>query len=218
MKVLIAMETSGELRRRFRALGASAWSCDLLPSEDNSQYHIQRDVYSILHLPWDLVIAHPTCTYMSSSGLHWNNKVVGREMMTVYSVHMVKELWRLTDHVPFMVMENPIGCLSTRFRKPDQIIQPYMFGDDASKATCLWLKNLPKLEETGRIAGRIVGYRADGKPIERWGNQTDSGQNRLGPSDDRWKERARTYPGIAQALSSQYCKRIADYLAYWEGR
>ena len=205
MKVLIACEYSGRVRNAFQALGHDAWSCDLLPAEDQSQKHLQCDVTGILGDGWDLMIAHPECTYLCSSGLHWNKRgaVVNgrpRSELTEESLDFVRLL--MNAPIPRIAIENPIGCISTRIRKPDQIIQPYEYGEDASKATCLWLKNLPKLQPIGRLQGRQVLY--NGKLVERWANQTDSGQNRLGPSEDRWKERARTYQGWANAMAAQW--------------
>ena len=199
MKMIIGMETSGLLREAMRAKGHDAWSCDLLPSEDGSPFHIQGDVFNVIGEAWDFGFFHPTCTYVCGSGLHWNKRVPGRAEKTEQAVADVLRLEKETRHIPRRGFENPIGCLSTRWMKPTQIVQPNWFGDDASKATCFWLFGLPPLVPTKKIPGRIVGYRKNGKPIERWANQTDSGQNRLGPSEDRWKERSRSYPGIVQA-------------------
>lgn len=196
MRVLVACEYSGRVREAFRKLGHNAYSADLLPAEDGSACHYQGDVAEVLDLKWDLMIAHPPCTYLCSSGLHWNKRVAGRAKQTEEALRFVEML--MDTPIPKIAIENPIGCISSRIRKPDQIIQPYEFGDDARKATCLWLKGLPKLVPTKRVAGRMV----DGK--ERWGNQCDSGQNKLGPSEDRWKLRSVTYQGIADALAMQY--------------
>jgi hypothetical protein len=184
------------VREAFRKAGHSAISCDLLPAEQDSIYHYQGDVFDIINDGWDLMIAHPPCTYLSVSGLHWNNKIEGREQETEKALAFVKKLLRAP--IPKIALENPVGIISTRLYKPDQIIQPYQFGDDASKKTCLWLKGLPLLKPTKYIEPRMV----NGKP--RWGNQTDSGQNKLGPSEDRWKERSRTYQGIADAMGEQW--------------
>lgn len=196
MNVLVACEYSGRVREAFRRKGHNAWSCDLLPSEDNSPYHFQGDVLDVLGAGWDLMIAHPDCTYLCSSGLHWNSRTPGRAELTEQALEFVRLL--MAAPVKHIAIENPIGCISTRIRKPDQIIQPYEYGEDASKATCLWLKNLPLLVPTKRVKGRIVNGR------ERWGNQTDSGQNKLAPSADRWKERSRTYQGWADAMAAQW--------------
>jgi hypothetical protein len=195
MKVLIACEYSGRVRDAFLALDHDAMSCDLLPT-DVAGPHYQGDVREVLHDGWDLMIAHPPCTYLASSGLHWNTKRPERAQQTEEALAFVRLL--LDAPIPRIALENPIGCISTRIRKPEQVIQPYWFGDDASKSTCLWLKNLPLLRPTKLIEGRIV----NGK--RRWANQTDSGQNRLGPSEDRWKKRSETYQGIAEAMAAQW--------------
>lgn len=143
-----------------------------------------------------MLIAHPPCTYLCSSGLHWNKRQPEREALTQEALAFVRLL--LEAPIPRIALENPVGRIGTAIRRADQRIQPYEFGEDASKATCLWLKNLPKLVATKAIPPRLV----NGKP--RWANQTDSGQNRLGPSADRWKERSKTYPGIAAAMAAQW--------------
>ncbi len=196
MKILVACEYSGRVRDAFRAAGHDAWSCDLLPCDADPAYHIQGDVVPLLGQGWDLMVAHPPCTYLCSSGLHWNKRVEGRQAKTEAALDFVRTL--LSCPIPRVAIENPVGCISTRIRKPDQTIQPWQFGHDASKATCLWLKELPLLRPTAIISPRMV----DGKP--RWANQTDSGQNRLGPSADRWKIRSETYSGIATAMAQQW--------------
>ncbi|MFZ9732768.1 MAG: hypothetical protein ACO3BA_05320 [Schleiferiaceae bacterium] len=196
MKILVACEYSGRVRDAFRAAGHDAWSCDLLPCDADPAYHIQGDVVPLLGQGWDLMVAHPPCTYLCSSGLHWNKRVEGRQAKTEAALDFVRTL--LSCPIPRVAIENPVGCISTRIRKPDQTIQPWQFGHDASKATCLWLKGLPLLRPTAIISPRMV----DGKP--RWANQTDSGQNRLGPSADRWKIRSETYSGIATAMAQQW--------------
>lgn len=196
VKVLVACEYSGIVRRAFRERGHDAWSCDLLPADDGSEFHYQGDVTELLGNGWDLMIAHPPCTYLCSSGLHWNKRRPERAQQTEAALDFVRLL--LDAPIERIALENPIGCIGTRIRPADQIIQPWWFGDDASKATCLWLKNLPPLRQTQPIQGRWV----NGK--QRWANQTDSGQNRLAPSDDRWKKRSETYPGIAAAMADQW--------------
>ena len=198
MRVLIACEFSGVVRDAFLRRGHKAISCDLLPTETPGP-HIQGDVLEVLKVEkFDLMIAHPPCTYLSVSGLHWNNKISGRKEKTAEALDFVAQLWN--SHVPRICIENPVGCLSTYFNKPTQIIQPYEFGHDASKKTCLWLKDLPKLIGRHYIQPRIV----DGKP--RWSNQTNSGQNRLGPSANRWKLRSVTYQGVADAMAAQWSR------------
>lgn len=195
MNVLVACEYSGTVRDAFIARGHEAMSCDLLPTERPGPHYL-GNVYDILDWGWDLMIAHPPCTYLASSGLHWNKKDPKRAKQTEYALEFVNDL--LNAPIPHIALENPVGRIGTAIRKADQYIHPYMFGHDASKKTGLWLKNLPELEPTRIVAPRYC----DGKP--RWGNQTDSGQNKLGPSEDRWKIRSTTYPGIARAMADQW--------------
>jgi hypothetical protein len=209
LAVLIACEKSGVVRDAFIARGHHAMSCDIEPTETPGP-HYQGDVRDVLPAPWDIVIAHPECTFLCGSGWHWVSR--GRiEADGRPRIEHVKEglaFARMfidgpeTAHIPKRAVENPVGRLSTLVRKPDQIIQPYDFGDDASKATCLWLTGLPKLIPTGRFPGRVVMWK--GKEVERWANQTDSGQNVLGPSADRQRERSKTYAGIGAAMADQW--------------
>jgi hypothetical protein len=192
MKVLIACEFSGAERDAFKEKGHDAWSCDLLPSETPGQ-HIEADVMTVLDQGWDLMIAHPPCTYLASSGLHWNTRRPERQALTEKALKFVQAL--MDAPIKHIALENPIGCISTRIRKPDQIIQPWQFGHAESKATCLWLKNLSLLEPTDILTLPESG---------RWENQTPSGQNKLGPSPDRWKLRSLTYRGIAKAMAEQW--------------
>ena len=206
MRVLIACEFSGIVRDAFIARGHDAVSCDLLPTEKPGP-HIQGDVLEILEDGWDMMIAFPPCTYLCSSGLHWNKRVPGREEKTHEALLFVFNLLGegfISHGIKKVALENPVGCISTKYRKPDQMIQPWQFGEDASKTTCLWLKGLPKLEPTKIIHGRVVGEDKRGKTIVRWANQCDSGQNKLGPSEDRWKLRSVTYQGIANAMAEQW--------------
>lgn len=199
MRVLIACEYSGAVRDAFIREGHDAMSCDLLPTDSPGPHH-QGNVMDIIDRGWDLLIAHPPCTYLCSSGLHWNKRVPGRQEKTENALRFVEEL--LAAPIPMIAIENPIGCISTRIRKADQTIQPYQFGHDASKATCLWLKGLPTLKPTRYVEPRIVNG------LKRWANQTDSGQNRLPPSKDRWKIRSETYSGIAEAMAQQWSKVV----------
>lgn len=192
MRVLIACEFSATVREAFRARGHDAVSCDLLPSEKPGP-HIQGDVLKVLGQGWDLMVAHPPCTYLSVSGLHWNSRVPGRAKKTEDALKFVRKL--MDAPIPRIALENPVSAISTRIRKPDQIIQPFEFGHPESKKTCLWLKGLPKLKPTNILPLPESGY---------WENQTPSGQNKLGPSPDRWKERSRTYAGIAEAIAAQW--------------
>lgn len=199
MRVLIACEESQTVCKAFRKLGHEAYSCDTAePSGGRSEWHIQGDAINAAYNmgPWDLMIAHPPCTYLSVSGLHWNKRIPGRDEKTEAALRFVRCL--MDAPVKKIVIENPVSCISTMIRKPEQIIQPYEYGDDASKKTCLWIKGLPRLVPTGFIPPRMV----NGKP--RWRNQTDSGQNKLGPSPDRSRLRSKTYQGIADAMAAQW--------------
>ena len=195
MRVLVACESSGVVRDAFRARGHFAMSCDLLPAERPGPHH-QGDVRELLGQEWDLLIAHPPCTYLSVSGMHWTTRGLRDPKLTEDALDLV----RLFMDAPIerIAIENPVSVISSRIRKPDQIIQPHQFGHDASKKTCLWLKNLPLLKPTQLVEPRII----DGKP--RWANQTDSGQNKLPPSKDRWRLRSKTYQGIADAMAAQW--------------
>ena len=195
MKVLIACEYSGTVRDAFIAAGHDAMSCDLLPT-DAPGPHYQGDVRDVLGDGWDLMIAHPPCTYLAVSGMHRTARGLRDPQLTEDALDFVRLL--LAAPVPRIAVENPVSVISTRVRKPDQIIQPWQFGHDASKTTCLWLRGLPALRPTQIVEPRIV----DGR--KRWGNQTDSGQNRLSPSPDRWKRRSATYAGIAAAMAAQW--------------
>lgn len=190
------------MREALRGQGIDAWSCDLLPAEDGSKHHIQGDVLAILEDGWDAMVAFPPCTYLCVSGLHWNKRRPERAALTEAALVFVRAL--LDAPIKHIALENPVGCISTRIRKPDQKIQPYQFGEDASKTTCLWLKNLPYLVPTQYVAPRIV----QGK--QRWANQTDSGQNRLPPSEDRWALRSLTYQGVADAMGAQWAQHIKE--------
>lgn len=195
MRVLVACEYSGRVRDAFIAAGHNALSCDLLPT-DSAGPHYQGDVLDIINDGWDLMVAHPPCTYLSVSGMHWTTRGLRDPQLTEGALDFVRKL--LDAPIERIALENPVSVISSRIRKPDQIINPYEFGHDASKKTCLWLKNLPKLASTNYIEPRIINGR------KRWGNQTDSGQNKLAPSDDRWKIRSETYKGIAEAMANQW--------------
>ena len=195
MRVLVACEYSGTVRDAFRALGHDAMSCDLLPT-DRPGPHFEGDVFDVIGQGWDLMIAHPPCTYLCSSGLHWNKRYPERAQKTQDALAFVQRL--MDAPIPRIAVENPIGRIGTAIRKADQVIHPYQFGHDASKQTALWLKGLPLLQPTQLVAPRLVAGNA------RWANQTDSGQNRLSPSPDRWKLRSTTYQGIADAMANQW--------------
>lgn len=208
MRVLVACEYSGAVRDAFRALGHDAMSCDLLPTEVPGP-HYQGDAADILGDGWDLLIAHPPCTYLCSSGQHWGTReralrdrmvalpwadlVETREDRTEAGLDLVRLF--MEAPIPRIAIENPIGVIGTRIRPADQVIQPWQFGHPESKATCLWLKGLPLLVPTN-----VLELPENG----RWDNQTRSGQNKLTPGPDRWAERSRTYKGIAEAMANQW--------------
>lgn len=192
MRILVACEYSGAVRDAFIALGHDAVSCDLLPSDRPGPHHV-GDVRDLLGGGWDLMVAFPPCTFLCSSGLHWNSRVPGRAAQTEDALAFVRVL--LDAPIPRIAVENPVGCISTRIRRPSQIIQPWQFGHPESKTTCLWLSGLPPLAPTDVLPLPVRG---------RWANQTASGQNRLGPSPDRWKLRAATYSGVARAMAAQW--------------
>ena len=216
LRVLVACEFSGTVRDAFTARGHDAMSCDLLPTEKPGP-HYQGDVREILYgQHWDLMIAHPDCKYLTSSaewaykdpdmvrypGVGYHQKLKPatlfgekRRKARQEAIDFFLTLW--CAPIENIVIENPVGVVSKSI-KPTQIIQPNDFGHDASKATCLWIKGLPGLRPTDKIHPRIV----NGRP--RWSNQSDNGQNKLPPSDDRWKLRAKTYQGIAEAFAHQW--------------
>jgi hypothetical protein len=201
LKVLVACEYSGRVRDAFIARGHTAMSCDLLPT-DVTGPHYQGDVFDIINDGWDLMIAHPPCTYLSVSGMHWTTRGLRDPQLTEDALDFVQRL--MDAPIAKIAVENPISVISSRIRKPDQIISPYQFGHDASKKTCLWLKNLPLLTPTQMVEPRIV-ITPNGKPAKRWGNQCDNyGQDKLPPSADRWKLRSATYQGIADAMAAQW--------------
>jgi len=197
MKVLIACESSGTVRDAFIRAGHDAMSCDMLPTERPGP-HYQGDVLDVLYERWDMLIGHPPCTYLSVSGMHWTTRGLRDPQFTEDALEFARFL--MDAPIARIAIENPVSIISSRIRKPDQIIQPYQFGHDASKKTCLWLKGLPPLRPTAFVEPRII----DGKP--RWANQTDSGQNKLPPSADRWRMRSKTYQGIAEAMAEQWGK------------
>jgi site-specific DNA-cytosine methylase len=180
--VLIACEFSGAVRDAFTARGHEAFSCDLLPSETPGN-HIRGDVRTIMRYSykWDLMIAHPPCTHLAVSGARWFKEKQKEQAEALEFVRFLMEM-----PIPKIAIENPISIISSRIRKPDQIIQPWMFGHGETKSTCLWLKGLPKLEATDIVSGR------------------EQRIHRMPPSPDRWKERSRTFAGIAKAMAEQW--------------
>lgn len=194
MKVLVACEFSGTVRDAFLRRGHDAMSCDILPTESPGP-HYQGDVLNILNDGWDLMVAHPPCTYLSNSGVSWLHRTPGRWALMEQGAEFFKRL--LTADIPRIAVENPVMhkyAVEIIGRRQDQTIQPYQFGHPESKRTCLWLKGLPNLTPTDVLV----------KPDGGWENQTPSGQNKLGPSADRWKLRSATYVGIANAMADQW--------------
>jgi site-specific DNA-cytosine methylase len=185
VRVLVACEYSGRVREAFRKLNHDAWSCDLYEdSEDDSEYHIKGDaIYNAYNHHWDLLIAHPPCTHLAVSGAR-HFSVKKESGVQEEALEFVRKL--LEAPVEKIALENPISIISSRIRKPDQIIQPWMFGHGETKSTCLWLKNLPKLLPTNIVEGR------------------EARVHKMPPGPNRWKERSRTYQGIADAMASQW--------------
>ena len=195
MRVLVACEYSGVVREAFRKLGHDAWSCDLLPCDDGSVYHYQGDCWPIIEQGWDLIIMHPPCTALCVSGNAHYGTGKPKHRQRLEAIDYTLEMFELAKSVArFVCMENPVGVLPI---KANQYVQPYEYGHPESKKTGLWLHNLPRLKPTDEIAKPVCGY---------WANQTPSGQNKLGPSEDRWKIRSKTYPGIADAMAQQWSR------------
>lgn len=207
MKILVACEYSGTVRDAFAAKGHDAWSCDLLPTDSPGQHLIMdNDMHlkdTLYEQHWDMVIGHPPCTRLTNSVIWYIKK-----HNLYHEVEQAAIFFNMILNCPakYICVENPIqhNIAKQYIRKQDQIIQPYEFGEDASKATCLWLKNLPLLKPTDYYPARIV----NGK--KRWGNQTDGGWNKLGPSPTRGHERSKTYEGIAKAMADQWSNVIPE--------
>jgi len=180
MKILIACEYSGTVREAFSKLGHDAWSCDILETEIPGN-HLQCDVREILGDGWDMMIAHPPCTHLAVSGARWfkDKKVEQAEALEFVRLLLAAPIKRIA-------LENPISIISSHIRKPDQIIQPWQFGHGETKATCLWLQNLPKLQPSNIVEGREQRI---------W---------KMPPGENRWKDRSRTFEGIAQAMANQW--------------
>ena len=191
MRVLIACEYSGTVRDAFIARGHEALSCDLLPT-DAPGPHYQGDVRDILDDGWDLMIAHPPCTHLAVSGARWFKDKGPQQAEALDFVRLL-----LDAPIPRIALENPVSIISSRIRKPDQCIQPWQFGHEASKRTCLWLKGLPKLQPTNIVsAGEFITY-TSGKRMPKWYAE-------LRNHPDRWKLRSTTFPGIAAAMADQW--------------
>lgn len=184
MKVLVACEFSGVVRDAFRARGHDAWSCDLLPCEKGPAFHFQDDVKDVISAEhWDMMICHPPCTHLSVSGAR---HFAAKQDSGVQQEALEFVRFLLDSRIEKIALENPISIISSKIRKPDQIIQPWQFGHGETKATCLWLKNLPKLTPTNIVEGRSDRI------------------HKMAPSPDRWRERSRTYQGIADAMAEQW--------------
>lgn len=194
MRVLVACEYSGVVRRAFEARDHFAWSCDLDPSEDNSRYHYQGDVRDLLHKGWDLMIAHPPCTHLAVSGARWFKEKPEKAQLQLEALEFVRLL--MDAPISKICIENPISVISTQIRKPDQIVHPWMFGHEASKPTCLWLKNLPLLQPTNIVGKGEYVVTKGGNRIPKWYN--------LPPSPDRGKLRSKTFEGMAKAMAEQW--------------
>ncbi len=181
MRVLVACEYSAVVRDAFRARGHDAWSCDIIPTEGDPAWHLNGDVKCALAGQWDLMVAFPPCTHLAASGARWWKAKADFQRQAISFVTMLAGA-----AISRICIENPVGKLSTTWRKPDQIIQPWQFGHGETKATCLWLKNLPKLVPTDVVEGREARI------------------HKMSPGPDRWKERSRTYRGIAEAMADQW--------------
>ena len=179
--MLVACEFSGVVRRAFRAKGHNAYSCDLLPADDGSEFHYRCGVEQILNSNWDLMIAHPPCTHLAVSGARWFKDKQDEQAEALGFVQLL-----LDAPIKKIALENQVSIISSRIRKPDQIIQPWMFGHGETKATCLWLNNLPPLEPTNVVEGR------------------EARVHKMPPGPDRWKKRSITYEGIAEAMADQW--------------
>jgi site-specific DNA-cytosine methylase len=190
MKVLIACEFSGTVRSEFERMGHDAWSCDLLPTEKAGN-HYQGDILDIVGLGWDLMIAHPPCTHLAVSGARWFKD---KKQEQADALEFVRSL--LNAPIEKIALENPVSIISSHIRKPEQIIQPWQFGHEATKTTCLWLKNLPKLQPTNIVGKGSRHITKSGKSLPAWYN--------IPPSPDRWKERSKTFEGIARAMAEQW--------------
>lgn len=194
-RILIACEESATIRQAFQRIGWDAWSCDLKDTRVPGN-HFQCDLFDVLENDWDIVIAHPPCTAIAVSG----NRYYAGTQARIDGISFVERIWFFAGYTGSLAIENPVGVISTMSKIPvkAQYIQPYKFGENASKKTGLWLRDLPRLIGTKYISPRIVNGNS------RWDNQTDSGQNRLTPSDTRAEQRSKTYQGIADAMACQW--------------
>ena len=207
MRVLVSHEFSGVIRRAFRARGCEAYSCDLLPSMDNSPYHLQCDFRTILHYEWDIAIFHPVCRYLCVSGISWNDYRPERAKLTAQAIKDFMACWN-HGQVYRICIENPISIMSTEFRKPDQIIKPWQFGHPENKKTCLWVRGLPLLQETNNVYDYMMTLPV--KERDRIHHEQPGIKNGL----TREQRRSITYTGIADAMADQW---LAAYLSGWKG-
>lgn len=220
MRILIACEESQTVTKAFRKLGHEAYSCDLLPcSGGHPEWHYQCDIFEVINLGWDMMVGHPPCTFLAGSAVQWlshpedkhlpfderrpHPKYPNRREDMLKGIEFVKALYNAP--IKHIAIENPVGLLSTRFRKPDQIIQPYMFGDEATKTTCLWLKNLPLLTPTNIVGKGERTFFESGKSHPKW--YAEALKNAK-TKEERQTLRSKTFPGIADAIAKQY----SDYL------
>lgn len=217
-KILVACEESQATTKAFRELGHEAFSCDLLPcSGGHPEWHFQQDIFEVIGNGWDLMVAHPPCTFLAGSGVQWlshpddkelpfdqrrsHPKYPDRRQNMMDSVEFVKALYNAP--IEYVAIENPVGLLSSRWRKPDQIVQPYMFGDEATKTTCLWLKNLPQLIATDVVGKGERTTFASGKSHPKW--YADALKNAR-TKEERQTLRSKTFPGMAKAFAEQWSK------------
>lgn len=222
LRVLVACEESQAVTKEFRKLGHEAFSCDLLPcSGGYPEWHYQQDVFEVIDKGWDLMIAHPPCTFLTVSGVQWlshpddkhlpfedrrpHPKYPNRRKDMLDSLEFVKSLYN--SNIDRVVIENPVGVLSTKWKKPDQIIQPYMFGDEATKTTCLWLKNMGKLEPTNIVGKGERTFFQSGKSHPKW--YADALKNAR-TKEERQTLRSKTFPGIAKAMAEQWSNYILN--------
>jgi hypothetical protein len=218
MKILVACEESQTVTKELRKLGHEAFSCDLLPcSGGHPEWHIQGDVFDVINNGWEMMIAHPPCTFLSGSGVQWLSHPEDKELLfeqrrphpkypnrrqdMLDSVEFVKALYDAP--IQYIAIENPVGLLSSKWKKPDQIIQPWQFGDEATKTTCLWLKNLPKLESTDIVGKGERTVFASGKSHPKW--YADALKNSK-TKEERQRLRSKTFEGIAKAIATQWTK------------
>ena len=222
MRILVACEESQAITKEFRKLGHDAYSCDLLPcSGGHPEWHYQSDVIDILNNGWDLMVAHPPCTFLAGSSVQWlshpedkhllfderrpHPKYPNRRQNMLESLDFVKSLYNAP--IEYVAIENPVGLLSSRWKKPSQIIQPYMFGDEATKTTCLWLKNLPPLVPTQVVGKGERTVYSSGKSHQKW--YADALKNAK-TKEERQTLRSKTFPGIAEAIATQWSNFLTN--------